>query len=130
MNQGKKEESDRHHEHNRTTGMLLAVVVLFLITELPQGILNLLIIFIPELQHDVYNNIGDVLDIVALCNNAINFVLYCSMSKQFRDTFVHIFCKCCPNGITVLLYTNIWQFMQFLPIYIHVSYTYVALLDL
>jgi hypothetical protein len=98
MNQGKKEESDRHHEHNRTTGMLLAVVVLFLITELPQGILNLLIIFIPELQHDVYNNIGDVLDIVALCNNAINFVLYCSMSKQFRDTFVHIFCKCCPNG--------------------------------
>jgi hypothetical protein len=27
MNQGKKEESDRHHEHNRTTGMLLAVVV-------------------------------------------------------------------------------------------------------
>ncbi|XP_071167749.1 G-protein coupled receptor dmsr-1-like [Mytilus edulis] len=98
MNQGKKEESDRHHEHNRTTGMLLAIVVLFLITELPQGILSLLIIFIPELQNTVYNQIGDVLDIVALCNNAINFVLYCSMSKQFRDTFVRIFCKCCPIG--------------------------------
>ena len=109
-NQGKKEESDRHHEHNRTTGMLLAVVVLFLITELPQGILNLLIIFIPDLQHDVYNNIGDVLDIVALCNNAINFVLYCSMSKQFRDTFVRIFCICCsagkPNLSALKLITN------------------------
>ncbi|XP_060082514.1 G-protein coupled receptor dmsr-1-like [Ylistrum balloti] len=97
-NQGKKEDADRHHEHNRTTGMLLAVVVLFLITELPQGMLTLLIIFIPSIQTSVYNPLGDVLDIVALCNNAINFVLYCSMSTLFRDTFVRIFCNCCPKN--------------------------------
>lgn len=97
-NQGKKEDADRHHEHNRTTGMLLAVVVLFLITELPQGMLTLLIIFIPSTQKSVYNPLGDVLDIVALCNNAINFVLYCSMSTLFRDTFVRIFCNCCPKN--------------------------------
>ncbi|OWF42390.1 sex peptide receptor-like [Mizuhopecten yessoensis] len=96
--QGKKEDADRHHEHNRTTGMLLAVVVLFLITELPQGMLTLLIIFIPSIQHSVYNPLGDILDIVALCNNAINFVLYCSMSTLFRDTFVRIFCTCCPKN--------------------------------
>lgn len=97
--EGKKEDADRHHEHNRTTGMLLAVVVLFLITELPQGMLTLLIIFIPSIQFTVYNPLGDVLDIVALCNNAINFVLYCSMSKLFRDTFVRIFCNCCPKKL-------------------------------
>ncbi len=35
--QGKKDESDRAREHNRTTAMLLAVVGLFLLTEFPQG---------------------------------------------------------------------------------------------
>lgn len=94
---GRKEDADRHHEHNRTTGMLLAVVVMFLITELPQGILTLIVISEPEWELKVYNKLGDVLDIVALCNNAVNFVLYCSMSKQFRDTFVRIFCQCCPQ---------------------------------
>lgn len=97
QNQGRREESDRHHEHNRTTLMLFAVVVLFLITELPQGILTLLIISDRRLQREIYNPLGDILDIVALCNNAINFVLYCSMSKQFRDTFVRIFCQCCTE---------------------------------
>ncbi|XP_061194255.1 G-protein coupled receptor dmsr-1-like [Saccostrea echinata] len=94
---GKKEDADRHHEHNRTTGMLLAVVVMFLITELPQGILTLIVSSNPEWETKVYNKLGDVLDIVALCNNSVNFVLYCSMSKQFRDTFVRIFCHCCPK---------------------------------
>ena len=35
---------------------------------------------------------GDLMDIIALINNAINFILYCSMSKQFRDTFLGLFC--------------------------------------
>lgn len=100
---GRKEDADRHHEHNRTTGMLLAVVVMFLLTELPQGILTLIVSSEPEWEAKVYNKLGDVLDIVALCNNAVNFVLYCSMSKQFRDTFVRIFCQCCPaDGVGFL----------------------------
>jgi len=32
----------RDNKNNRTTRMLLAVVILFLVTELPQGIINLL----------------------------------------------------------------------------------------
>ncbi|XP_050399563.1 G-protein coupled receptor dmsr-1 [Patella vulgata] len=94
--QGRKAESEKHGEHNRTTGMLLAVVVLFTLTELPQGILTLMNIF---KQHQcfrqyVYDALGDLVDTMALMNNSINFVLYCSMSKQFRDTFMGIFCKC------------------------------------
>ena len=34
--QGKHNESERTREHDRTTRMLLAIVALFLITELPQ----------------------------------------------------------------------------------------------
>lgn len=95
--QGRCDESDRAREHNRTTAMLLAVVALFLLTEVPQGILTLCSIFIPTFFEDVYWPLGDLLDLSALLNNSINFVLYCTMSRQFRDTFVQTFCGCCPN---------------------------------
>lgn len=31
------------------------------------------------------------MDILALMNSAINFILYCSMSRQFRKTFTLLF---------------------------------------
>ncbi|CAH0555968.1 unnamed protein product [Brassicogethes aeneus] len=34
---------------------------------------------------------GDVMDILALTNSAINFILYCTMSRQFRSTFGEVF---------------------------------------
>lgn len=96
--QGKDQDARRHHEHNRTTGMLLAVVILFLLVELPFGILTLMVIFIRgKFQTEVYDNVADFHELLALCNNAVNFLLYCSMSKQFRDTFISIFCKCVPE---------------------------------
>lgn len=34
---------------------------------------------------------GEVMDILALINSGINFILYCSMSRQFRKTFTLLF---------------------------------------
>jgi len=94
---------------NRTTMMLLLVVVLFLVTEFPQGVINLLSGVLPGgFVNEIYMALGDLLDILALINNGINFILYCSMSKQFRDTFVSVFrldvvarlsarCRCCKS---------------------------------
>ncbi|KAH9513194.1 hypothetical protein Btru_034351 [Bulinus truncatus] len=90
--QGRKQESDKNGEHNRLTGMLLAIVVLFTLTELPQGILTLMNVFVNCFTHVVYYKLGDLLDLMALINNAVNFVLYCTMSTQFRTTFAAIFC--------------------------------------
>ncbi|PVD30297.1 hypothetical protein C0Q70_09561 [Pomacea canaliculata] len=108
--QGRKAESDKHGEHNRTTGMLLAVVVLFTITELPQGILTLMNIFVDCFRDIVYNSLGDLLDAMALINNSVNFVLYCSMSRQFRETFVQVFCSFCsqhrPGWLKLKLITS------------------------
>lgn len=92
---GRHMESFRAQEHNRTSAMLLAVVSLFLLTELPQGILTLCSIFNPEFFDRVYWPLGDLLDMMALINNSINFVLYCSMSRQFRETFVRTTVDCC-----------------------------------
>ena len=90
--QGLRDESDRARENNRTTGMLVAVVGLFQLTELPQGVLTLGSIFVENFYQDVYSPLGDLLDIAALINNSITFILYCTMSRQFRETFVRILC--------------------------------------
>jgi hypothetical protein len=73
--------------------MLVVVVVLFVVTETPQGILQLLGGIVPDFFDNIYAPLGDVMDTLALFNNGINFVLYCSMSKQFRDTFIKIFLR-------------------------------------
>jgi len=39
LTQGRRRESDRAGERNRTTAMLVAVVLCFVVTELPQGVL-------------------------------------------------------------------------------------------
>lgn len=78
---------------NRTTRMLLTVVFLFIITNSPQGILSVLSGLIKNFFHNVYSPLGDVLDIMTLLNNGINFVLYCTMSKQFRETFIKLFLR-------------------------------------
>ncbi|XP_037085383.1 sex peptide receptor-like [Pollicipes pollicipes] len=76
----------------RTTRMLLAILLLFLLTEFPQGILSLLSGILGEQFLDqCYNKMGDLMDILALINSAINFIFYCSMSTQFRSTFQQLF---------------------------------------
>ncbi|GFN76903.1 B1 bradykinin receptor [Plakobranchus ocellatus] len=82
------------HEHSRTTKMLITVIVLFLITELPQGVLIVLSACKSGFFLTVYMPLGDVMDIGALVNNAINFALYCSMSCKFRQTFLQLYCGC------------------------------------
>ena len=84
----------RRRDHTRTTGMLIAVIVLFLLTELPQGVLALCSGLLPGFFEAYYIPLGDAMDIFALINNGINFILYCSMSRQFRVTFLCLFAPC------------------------------------
>ena len=90
----KRSENDATSEHNRTTAMLLAVVFCFVVTEFPQGILAFLSGVDSNVFTKVYVPLGDVFDITVLVNSAVNFLLYCIMSRQFRKTFKDVFC--CP----------------------------------
>ncbi|XP_044006173.1 G-protein coupled receptor dmsr-1 [Aphidius gifuensis] len=77
---------------DRTTRMLVAILLLFLITEIPQGVLGLMSgIYGDCFFRNCYHNFGEFMDILALLNGAINFILYCSMSRQFRTTFSQLF---------------------------------------
>ena len=90
LTNAKGPEGERHTD--RTTRMLLAVLILFLITEFPQGILALLSgILGDNFFRNCYGHLGEVMDILALINGAINFILYCAMSRQFRQTFRRLF---------------------------------------
>ena len=82
---------------NHTTLMLIIVCILFLISEFPQSILIFLSIVLGnDFYNDVYLPLGDLMDIIALINNSINFIIYCSMSKAFRDTFCKMVIKIIP----------------------------------
>ncbi|XP_065173271.1 G-protein coupled receptor dmsr-1-like [Atheta coriaria] len=102
-----KRHIEKEHQTDRTTRMLLIVLLLFLITEFPQAILGLMIVIYddPLFAKQCYYPLGDLMDFLALTNSAINFVLYCSMSRQFRSAFGEIFklkvCEPCvrlPNN--------------------------------
>jgi len=83
---------EKERQTDRTTTMLLAVLLLFLLTEFPQGIFGLLSVwFGDDFFRDCYLKFGEVMDILALMNSAINFILYCTMSRQFRSTFSALF---------------------------------------
>ena len=92
---GKRAESERTSEHNRTTAMLVSVVLCFVVAELPQGILAFLSGVDSNIFVNVYVPLGDVWDIIVLVNSAVNFLLYCIMSRQFRKTFQEVILKLC-----------------------------------
>uniref|UniRef100_A0A1B0BG75 G-protein coupled receptors family 1 profile domain-containing protein n=1 Tax=Glossina palpalis gambiensis TaxID=67801 RepID=A0A1B0BG75_9MUSC len=79
---------------DRTTMLLVAVLILFLVTEFPQGILGLLSGIMEKCFFNAcYPPFGELMDLLALINAAIDFVLYGLMSKQFRTTFKSLFFK-------------------------------------
>ncbi|KAM3180122.1 hypothetical protein ACTXT7_016923, partial [Hymenolepis weldensis] len=42
---------------------------------------------------NVYEKLGDFMDLMTLICNGGNFVLYCALSSKFRETFVLLFCS-------------------------------------
>lgn len=72
--------------------LLLAVLILFLVTEFPQGILGLLSGILQKcFLTRCYSLFGELMDLLALINAAVGFVLYGLMSKQFRTSFKAVF---------------------------------------
>ncbi|ESO91308.1 hypothetical protein LOTGIDRAFT_153743 [Lottia gigantea] len=82
--------------HKSTTTMLLVIIILYIVTELPQSVLVILSVIFDGFFENVYYLLADILDMAALINNAINFVLYCIMSQQFRGHLMEmwVFKKC------------------------------------
>lgn len=90
----KKKPSKAERRADRTTKMLVAVLVLFLITEFPQGVFGMLMGLRGKCFFlKCYQLFGDVMDMLALINGSINFILYCCMNRMFRATFGQMFTR-------------------------------------
>ncbi|KAF7633988.1 hypothetical protein Mgra_00006616 [Meloidogyne graminicola] len=89
----------------RTTAMLTIIVAVFLITELPQGILVVWIGVKPQVRFAMAQ-LSNILDFLSLLNSSVNFLLYATMSNLFRHEFLQTFGQCCPKRIFTLLNLN------------------------
>ncbi|XP_076472297.1 uncharacterized protein LOC143301791 [Babylonia areolata] len=82
--------------HQCTTTMLLVIIVMYILTEIPQVVAIVLSALSRDFFVNVYLLLADTLDLIALVNNAINFLLYCTMSQQFRDQLLVV--RACSGG--------------------------------
>ncbi|VDL66105.1 unnamed protein product [Nippostrongylus brasiliensis] len=86
---------------DHTTPMLVAVLSIFLIAELPQGMLHVCnAIYSNETFYQkIYLPLGDLMDLLSLLNSAVNFLIYCAMSRKFRSVFMQTFLSCLPDPL-------------------------------
>ncbi|VDN95976.1 unnamed protein product [Rodentolepis nana] len=80
--------------HSRATNTLLAIMLIYIVTYLPQAILLLVSGFSGYcFSETVYDPLGDFMDMLTLLSCGVNFALYCLTSQQFRTTFLQLFCQ-------------------------------------
>ncbi|KAE9413914.1 hypothetical protein Angca_002775 [Angiostrongylus cantonensis] len=91
----------RRMPRDHTTPMLVAVLSIFLIAELPQGLLHVCnAIYSNETFYQkIYLPLGDLMDLLSLINSAVNFLIYCAMSRKFRNVFMQTFMACLPDPL-------------------------------
>lgn len=77
---------ERWKQYSRTTKLLVVIISVFVLTQLPQGL-----VLVWDLQ--IYKEYGPLFDIMSLLNNCISFALYCLMSEAFRRMFLRVFCS-------------------------------------
>ena len=98
LKQNRNSESRKLKESNCTTLMLVTVVGVFLVVELPLGILLILLIIENTLGEELMR-VGTAdfaslfINLCILFSYPLNFFIYCGMSRQFRETFKHLFMK-------------------------------------
>ncbi|GMT15169.1 hypothetical protein PFISCL1PPCAC_6466, partial [Pristionchus fissidentatus] len=73
---------------DRTTLLLVLLLFVFIITEMPQGIIAILNgIYPTEVHHYLYTPLGELLDLLSLINGNACFILYPCISSQYRESF-------------------------------------------
>ena len=98
LKQQRETECRKLQESIRTTLMLVVVVGLFLLVELPSGLLECIIIIEFAFNLDLIplalrHVTSACITFCILLSYPLNLVIYCGMSKQFRETFKLFFTR-------------------------------------
>ena len=73
--------------------MLTAVVLVTMAFELPKDFFAIVEYFWDGAQRQQFAKWIDIFDLMTLVDQTLNFVLYCSMSREFRRTFKDMFVR-------------------------------------
>lgn len=82
---------------NRITLIMIIIIIVFLVCITPDAIMSMFFGFGYVEEDDIVKGIREITDSLLAANSAFNFVLYCTMSQHFRETFCLIF-GCRPQG--------------------------------
>lgn len=72
--------------HQRTTYVLIAILITCWLTESPHSLMSIWVGLCPEYD-EIYRCLGDIFDLLSLINSFFTFALYGTMSRRFRQTF-------------------------------------------
>ncbi|XP_013772144.1 FMRFamide receptor-like [Limulus polyphemus] len=101
-----RESRDSLQQENKITVMLIAVVVLFFISQLPTAatlVYTSLHAVPPNTNKEaLLQGLGNIFNFLVCINAAGNFVLYCLLSQKYRRTFLQTFCPCIKNKLVRL----------------------------
>ncbi|CAG2103960.1 unnamed protein product [Medioppia subpectinata] len=86
-------------QESRITIMLIAVVILFLMCQLPTASVLIYSVFYNVEAEEtntgcLMRGLGNIFNFLLAINATGNFVLYCLLSQKYRRTFLAIFCPC------------------------------------
>lgn len=72
-------------QENRVTITLIAVVLLFIVCQLPWAIYLILVQYV-DIEMNIQRIAGNVCNLLVAINAAANFFLYCVLSDKYRKT--------------------------------------------
>ena len=92
------ENQKQNSEQQKVTTMLIAVVLIFILCQLPQAVLLIIKSYfnsqgIPD-PADLFRIAGNICNLLVQVNSSVNFLLYSYFSSKFRRTFRKLFCNC------------------------------------
>ena len=76
---------------NRITLIMIIIIIVFLVCITPDAVMSMFFGFGYIEEDPIVKGIREITDSLLAVNSAFNFVLYCTLSQQFRDTFCKIF---------------------------------------
>ncbi|XP_069671369.1 probable G-protein coupled receptor 139 isoform X2 [Periplaneta americana] len=86
-------------QENKITITLIAVVILFMVCQIPAAITLIYKLFhqppADSVGDNVLRGLGNIFNFLVTINAACNFMLYCALSDKYRRTFLITFCKSC-----------------------------------
>lgn len=76
---------------DRTIYLLIAILLLFIVSELPMSIFYVLFLFDRSKYYIATTSFYTFAITTCLFNASLNMILYCAMLEKFRSTFMEIF---------------------------------------